>query len=104
MTPDMIVLHADDNVATALKDIRAGSMARVVGPNGRLPDVTVTSEIRLGHKAATRPVGLGELVVKHGTPFGRATAAIATGEHVHVHNVSSLSRETDLRPQGAAHE
>ena len=39
-----------------------------------------------------------ELAVKHGHPIGRALVDIAPGEHVHTHNIRSLSRETDLAP------
>lgn len=99
--PDLIVLDPADDVATALRTVPAGAAARVAGRDGALPPLTVAAEIRLGHKAALRPVPAGALVVKHGQPIGRATAAIAAGEHVHVHNVLSLSRETDLAPAGA---
>src|SRR4051812_45578359 len=97
-SPDLIVLHAEDNVATALKTIPAGTPARVAGPNGALPVLSLLTEIQLGHKAALRDISAGELVIKHGHPIGRATADIAAGAHVHVHNVVSLSRETDLAP------
>jgi altronate hydrolase len=94
--PDMIVLHDTDNVATALRDLPAGSPVRVAGTHGPLPELTPKTAIRLGHKAAIRGIPAGKLVVKHGYPIGRATADIALGAHVHVHNVLSLSRETDV--------
>jgi altronate hydrolase len=94
--PDLIVLNDADNVATALRDLPTGQPAKVAGTHGALADLTPRSEIRLGHKAAIRAIRSGELVVKHGYPIGRATADIAAGEHVHVHNVLSLSRETDI--------
>lgn len=95
-TPDFIVLHDGDNVATALRTVPAHTPGRVAGHAGELPPIAPTSEIALGHKIATRPIAAGELVVKHGYPIGRATAAIAAGAHVHTHNVVSLSRETDV--------
>lgn len=94
--PDLIVLNDADNVATALRDLPVGTPARVAGTHGVLADLIPGSEIQLGHKAAIREIRAGELVIKHGYPIGRATADIAVGEHVHVHNVLSLSRETDL--------
>jgi hypothetical protein len=45
----------------------------------------------LGHKTALSGITRGGEVIKHGHPIGRATAAIQAGEHVHVHNVESLS-------------
>jgi hypothetical protein len=103
-TVDLLVVADGDNVATALHDLAAGSNARVAGPSGELPALLVDQEIRLGHKASLQPIAEGELVIKHGRPIGRATADIAAGEHVHVHNVISLSRETDLIPAGEPQE
>jgi SAF domain len=101
---DLIIVADGDNVATALHDVPARSKARVAGPSGEQPLLLVVQEIRLGHKAALRPIANGDLVIKHGRPIGRATANIAAGEHVHVHNVISLSRETDLVPAGEFQE
>ncbi len=42
-----------------------------------------------GHKYAIRAIAAGEDVVKYGLPIGHATADIAVGEHVHVHNVKT---------------
>jgi altronate hydrolase len=42
-----------------------------------------------GHKYAIKPIKVGENVVKYGMPIGHATADIAVGEHVHVHNVAT---------------
>jgi hypothetical protein len=92
MAPDMLVLTADDNVATALRDLDAGVEARVFGPDGHLGDLPLKQAIALGHKAALRHLASGEQVIKHGYPIGLTTADIGRGEHVHVHNVISLSR------------
>jgi hypothetical protein len=97
---DLLVVSEADNVATALHDLAAGTEGRVAGPSGALPPVTLRTDLQLGHKAALRAIGDGELVIKHGRPIGRATAVISPGDHVHVHNVISLSRETDLVPAG----
>ena len=42
-----------------------------------------------GHKYAIRPIAANENVIKYGMPIGHATADIAVGEHVHVHNVKT---------------
>ncbi len=94
-TVDLVVLHADDNVGTALRALAAATEATVSGTGETLPPVTLRSSIPFAHKASLRPIPRGELVVKHGHPIGRATADIAAGEHVHVHNVVSLSMEHD---------
>lgn len=100
--PDLIVLDPADNVATALRDNAAGASARVAGADGPLPELALPAAIPLGHKAAIRAIAQGEFVVKHGHPIGRATQTIGLGEHVHVHNAISLSRETDLAPDAQA--
>ena len=45
--------------------------------------------IPLGHKIALRPIAAGEKIVRFGVPVGIATADIAPGRLVHVHNVRS---------------
>lgn len=83
-----IVLHAKDNVATALEALKAGT-AISLELQGRVERVELLSDIPMGHKFALRPVERGEAVIKYGEPIGRSTARIARGAHVHVHNVAS---------------
>ena len=57
-----------------------------------------------GHKYALRPIKAGENVIKYGMPIGHATADIAAGEHVHVHNVATNlgdCLEYEYRPDAA---
>lgn len=65
----ILQLHPSDNVAIALED----GLADGVGA---------------GHKLALRPIAAGEAIIKYGQMIGTATAAIESGAHVHVHNVS----------------
>ncbi|UYY77900.1 UxaA family hydrolase [Sphingomonas sp. R1] len=69
-----------DPVATALRDIAAGEDAL---------GVTVVQPVPKGHKVALRAIEMGKPVHKFGFPIGRATQAIAPGEHVHTHNVAT---------------
>jgi len=88
-----LVLHADDNVATALCALHEGETVQTQGA-GRGAAVTLCAPIALCHKFALRPIAVGEQVVKYGEPIGRAQRAISAGEHVHTHNlVSSRARE-----------
>ena len=89
--PDLLVLDVADNVGTALRDLERGSVARVSGANGDLGTLQLVAPILLGHKAALVAISEGAMVIKHGHPIGRATANIDPGDHVHVHNVVSLS-------------
>ena len=82
--PDTLVQRPADNVATALRDLAAGE---AVDAGGRR--VAVRDFIPFGHKLAIAAIAKGERILKYGQPIGRATADIAPGEHVHVHNVES---------------
>jgi len=97
-TPDLIIVNDSDNVATALRNVQPGVMARIANARGETQLLTPLVEIRLGHKVALAPIAAGDLVIKHGHPIGRATSDIEPGDHVHVHNVISLSLETDIEP------
>jgi len=79
-----LVLDERDNVATALVGLGRGERVSLGGQV-----VELGEEIPRGHKFAIRPIARGEEVVKYGQPIGRATADIAPGRHVHVHNVAS---------------
>lgn len=85
---DALAIHGDDDVAVALRDLRPSTVARVRrGDNTAL--VAVREEIPLGHKFALRAIESGEVVRKYGEAIGEATLAIASGAHVHVHNLRS---------------
>ena len=91
-SPDMIVLDPKDNVATALRDLDGPLVVSIANPDGTRFDLEVLQPIKLGHKVAITPIALDGPAIKHGEPFGLATANIAPGEHAHVHNIVSLSR------------
>lgn len=90
--PDMIVLDAKDNVATALRDLDGPAVVSIARPDGIRFDLEISQSIRLGHKVALVEIPVDSPAIKHGEPFGLATAPIARGEHAHVHNIVSLSR------------
>jgi altronate hydrolase len=84
-TAAAIQVHAEDNVAVALRPIAAGEQVEVAGHA-----VCVSGAIEQGHKFALEDLGAGEIVRKYGWPIGRATTPIAAGAHVHTHNVETL--------------
>jgi altronate hydrolase len=90
MSAKVIIITARDNVATALEALAAG---QTIDANGQ--QITVREPIASGHKIALAPIGSGENVVKYGNPIGIATADIAAGTHVHVHNVASTRGRGD---------
>jgi hypothetical protein len=91
-----LVISPRDNVATALESLDAGRTLAAGGAN-----VVVAEPIPRGHKLAIRPIRAGEAVVKYGSPIGTATADIASGAHVHTHNLASGRGRGDL---GAARQ
>lgn len=86
---DAIALDPADDVAVALRDVAAGVPARV-RQGEAVRELVPRAPIALGHKFALRALAPGDTVRKYGQPIGAATAAIAPGEHVHVHNLRSL--------------
>jgi altronate hydrolase len=81
-------LHANDNVVTARIDLL---------PNTAVSDEGVACAMRIpaGHKVATRPIAAGAPIVKYDQIIGFASADIAPGEHVHVHNVEMRDFDRD---------
>jgi altronate hydrolase len=83
-SPRAIRCHPADGVGIALADLAPGEVIRLgevrVGLRGPIPK---------GHKFALQPHALGEVVRRYGEAIGRATAAIAPGEHVHTHNLAT---------------
>ena len=83
-----ILLNPEDDVATALTDLKEGEAASV-GLDDRSDDIVLIQDVQFGHKYALRDIAEGEDVLKYGLPIGKATASIRAGEWVHVHNCRS---------------
>jgi (2R)-sulfolactate sulfo-lyase subunit alpha len=82
------LVHApDDVVGVAVHDIEPGPAVRGRVQNGEPFELAVNQPVPLGHKVALRDIPAGEQVVKYGVVIGRATQDIASGDHVHVHNL-----------------
>ncbi|MBR4971713.1 MAG: altronate dehydratase, partial [Oscillospiraceae bacterium] len=73
-------IHPDDTVAVALTAIAAGTVF-----NG----ITAKADIPQGHKMALKPLAENDQVMKYGFSIGHATAPIAAGDWVHVHNMKT---------------
>ncbi len=76
-----------DNVATALDDLAPGRV-QVLGASAGM-ELAAVEEILLGHKIALRRIEAEEPITKFGVPIGLATATIAPGAWVHLHNCRS---------------
>lgn len=86
--PALLRLNPRDPLAVALRDLAPGEQVWADGVT-----VTVATSVPCGHKIALEPIEQNHPVLKFGWPIGRATAPIAPGEHVHVHNVRTLLNE-----------
>jgi altronate dehydratase small subunit len=86
-----IVINEKDTVATALKPLHAGAQV-AAEVHGRVEEITLVSDIPMGHKFALEDMEEGEAIIKYGEPIGQSTMKISRGEHVHVHNVISQPR------------
>lgn len=75
-----IRLHPADNVVVAGVDLLPGTAIPGTA-------VEVRAAIPSGHKVAVQPIAAGEPVRKYNQVIGFATADIAPGDHVHVHNL-----------------
>src|SRR6201995_4991908 len=84
----VLQLHPSAPVALARRELEPGTELEGAGRR-----VTVRDTVPHGHKLALTDIAAGDQVRKYGQPIGIATQAIAAGEHVHEHNLRSLSRE-----------
>lgn len=89
-----IVIHEKDTVAVALERLPAG-IDVPVGIGEARKKIRLVSEIPPGHKFALLDIPKGTPVIKYGEPIGTSTAAIAAGEHVHVHNLTGRNQGTN---------
>ena len=80
----LLLLDEADNVLVAISRIRGGETVTLEGATIALP-----ADLPIGHKLARRAIAEGEKIIKYRAPIGSATADIAVGAHVHVHNVKS---------------
>ena len=81
----LLLLAPTDQIAVAIRDIEPGETITL--PDGR--QVSMRSPIPFGFKVAVRAIAAEEKVFKYSVPIGTATAAIAAGELVHLHNLRS---------------
>lgn len=95
MPPRFIIADARDNVAVTVTNLSDGAVLRA--------GLVASEAIPAGHKIALQPMKRGDWVIKLGQPIGITTDAIASGAHVHSHNLD-FSRDnvageigTDLR-------
>lgn len=87
--PRAFAASPQDNVATLLDAVRAGTRARLLVEGKCSRSVPVSEDIAAAHKVALARIPSGAPVVKYGHCIGRATREISPGEWVHLHNCAS---------------
>ena len=89
----LLMISSEDNVATALDNIKAGTEAAV--RSGRETSyLKALEEIPFGFKMACEDIARGSAVIKYGSPIGIASVPIRKGELVHVHNLRGVRAGT----------
>jgi hypothetical protein len=84
LLPPLLLLHPDDNIVVARRDIAAGEKVELDGDCFVIPEA-----VELGHKLARRVIDAGARVLKYGAPIGSMKVRVSRGEHVHLHNLQS---------------
>jgi len=85
-----IMIDDNDNVATAIAAINTGDEVEVISSKQEVVyRIKAKDSLPLGHKIALSDIKKGGEVKKYGTPIGKASKNITSGEYVHIHNVQS---------------
>lgn len=91
-------VNKKDHVAVVLSGpVAQGEPVEVRDQEGNTVEVTALREIPYGHKIAICAIAAGSQIVKYGQVIGVASADIAPGEYVHIHNLDSLRGRGDLK-------
>ena len=94
--PPLLLLHPDDNILVARRDIAKGERVEIDGESFLMPVA-----VELGHKLARRALEPDARVFKYGAPIGSMIGSVARGEHVHLHNLRSDYIPSTTREGGA---
>jgi hypothetical protein len=94
--PPLLLLHPDDNILVARRDIAAGERVELDGES-----FTIPGAVELGHKLARSALAADTRVLKYGAPIGSMKIAVGRGEHVHLHNLRSDYIPSTTREGGA---
>ncbi|MDL2273621.1 UxaA family hydrolase [Oscillospiraceae bacterium OttesenSCG-928-G22] len=70
--------------------IAAGDTVTYLFAGGDKKSLLAGGDVPIYHKIAVEAAKTGEFVYKYGEKIGVATADIAPGEHVHIHNIKPI--------------
>ncbi len=89
--PQLLVHDRRDNVGiVVIENLKAGDeMLCVVTEDNSDFMLTARQDVPIGHKIALADLDKGDTIIKYGEDIGHVVAPVATGEHVHVHNLKT---------------
>lgn len=77
---DYLIVSDIDNVGIAISDLKEGTIYKDIL-------LTLSEDIKKGHKFALRDIKKGEDIIKYHMPIGHAKEDIKKGSWVHTHNI-----------------
>ncbi len=89
--PQLLVHDRRDNVGVVvIENLKAGDemLCVITEDNSDFP-LVAKHDVPIGHKIALADLKEGDTIIKYGEDIGRVVASVATGEHVHVHNLKT---------------
>jgi len=87
-----VVLNPKDNVGVALMDLESGAELDLKS-DGKIVHVRLIEPIRYQHKFSIKHIDSGSKITKYGEIIGEAIKDIEPGQHVHIHNLTSLLKK-----------
>jgi (2R)-sulfolactate sulfo-lyase subunit alpha len=89
--PQLLVHDRRDNVGVVVvEDLKAGDeMLCVVTEDNSDFALVAKQDVPIGHKVALTDLKEDDTIIKYGEDIGRVIAPVATGEHIHVHNLKT---------------
>lgn len=85
MKNNALIVNKRDNVAVALRDLKAGEIVIIHGEEL----FALVEDIPASHKLALREIEAEEEIVKYGEVVGVSVKKIVRGAWVHTHNLES---------------
>ena len=83
METNAVLVNPKDNIAVAIKEIKAGETVTGIGNL----ELQANEDIMRNHKVAVAEVAENEPVLKYGERIGFASKPIRPGDWVHSHNL-----------------
>ena len=96
-----LIMHPEDNVATAVEEIQAGEEV-AIPVVGTALTLRAIEAIPFGFKIALQEIPQGQIIRKYGETIGKASQPIAKGALVHIHNLEGTRARGDLAKKEGA--